>query len=225
MQSVPLPLISVYRFACKWQAWRTFNCSRKGDPRMKKLFTASSVLFLAMGVAIAQQSTAPPTGTQANPHQTGIGDSQAQIPNREPNGMTTQGATTTQPTSDQNQNAPGTENNAVQNTNQTPTTTTSPSTTTTTPSDTGTTAPSSAGTMNNQNSNPNTTTTTPDQTASPATGSTVTSTPSTNEQNTATPQDTGTSRLPQTASPLPLMGLLGLGSVAGGFWTSRKRRK
>jgi len=199
---------------------------------MKKLFTASAVLFLAMGVATAQQGTAAPTGTQANPHQVGNGDNQAQIPNREPNGMGTQGATTTQPTSDQNQNAPGTENNAIQNTNQTPSTTTSPSTATTTPSDTGTTAPSSAGTMNDQNStNSGTTSSTPDQTASPAAGSTATSTPSSNDpnagapDNNATPQDTGVSRLPQTASPLPLMGLLGLSSVAGGFWTSRKHRK
>ena len=172
---------------------------------MKKLL-ASSVLFLAMGIAAAQQTT-PPTGTQqTDPHQSaGSGDNQAQVPNREPNAMGTQGATTTQPTSDQNQNAPGTENNAIQNTNQTP------------------------GTNSSTTASPSSTTT-PDQTASPAAGSTATSNPSTTDQNAgaptnnATTQDTGANRLPQTGSPLPLMGLLGLGSLAGGFWTARKRR-
>jgi LPXTG-motif cell wall-anchored protein len=35
--------------------------------------------------------------------------------------------------------------------------------------------------------------------------------------------DQGAGQLPQTASPLPLLGLLGLGSLAVGFFARRKK--
>jgi len=64
------------------------------------------------------------------------------------------------------------------------------------------------------------TTTTTDQ---KATQSSTTTTPDQSAAAAPADQNAGKSQLPQTASPLPLLGLLGIGSLAAGI-VSRKRK-
>lgn len=84
----------------------------------------------------------------------------------------------------------------------------------------------SATQSSSQNSNSSATTpSTSDQATTPST-SDQTGTAATDQNNAATTNQTGRKagkKLPQTASPLPLLGLLGLGSLGTGLFRFRKR--
>lgn len=97
------------------------------------------------------------------------------------------------------------------------------------PSSQSSTSSTSSTDQNGSSSSTATTPSTSDQSGSSATGSTG---PTSSDQNATSSQSgtaTGTSgksrngKLPQTASPLPLLGLLGLGSLGAGLLRSRKR--
>jgi hypothetical protein len=68
-------------------------------------------------------------------------------------------------------------------------------------------------------STPQSTSTTPQSTTPPTTGTT----PSTSTDQSAAASPSGHQKLPQSASPLPLLGLLGLGSLATGLFARRKK--
>lgn len=87
----------------------------------------------------------------------------------------------------------------------------------------------SASQSSSQNPNGSATTPSTDQNAQPTTPSTSDqSSTSTSDQNattstTSSQSSTNAKKLPQTASPLPLLGLLGLGSLGAGLFRFRKR--
>lgn len=78
-------------------------------------------------------------------------------------------------------------------------------------------AQSQQQTTPDQSANPSSSTSNPDQSASPSPSS------SSNPDQNAGAAPNG-KKLPQTASPLPLLGLLGVGSLAAGV-VSRRRKK
>jgi LPXTG-motif cell wall-anchored protein len=101
------------------------------------------------------------------------------------------------------------------------------------PSSNSATQPSaSQSSSQNPNSNATTPSTDQNQTATPSTSDQ--SNPSASDQNanasdqnnantSASQSSTNAKKLPQTASPLPLLGLLGLGSLGAGLFRFRKR--
>jgi|ERR1051326_175130 LPXTG-motif cell wall-anchored protein len=87
-------------------------------------------------------------------------------------------------------------------------------------------AQSQQQTTPDQSANPSSSTSTPDQNANPSSSSTspdqnAAGTSATSDQNANT--DANGKKLPQTASPLPLLGLLGVGSLAAGVISRRKK--
>ena len=86
-------------------------------------------------------------------------------------------------------------------------------------------AQSQQQTTPDQSANPSSGTSTPDQNASPSSSSSSSAdqnaagTSATSDQN----APANGKKLPQTASPLPLLGLLGVGSLAAGVISRRKK--
>jgi LPXTG-motif cell wall-anchored protein len=71
--------------------------------------------------------------------------------------------------------------------------------------------------------NNNATSSTTDQNAAPATSTTTDQNATSGQTNSNTNQSNSGQNLPQTASPLPLLGLLGFGSLAAGTFVRRRK--